>query len=346
MRFTMFRSSKGLGPAVCLLAAGGALAQDGLKVSMQALSPIAAEWINAPPGTPGSIATHPAGPLTEADVAVGSGGQVWAQFVCRLAADGERWTVNALSLAYAPWPNIVETRADLLLRLTGAPHAAVDIDLQVEHWGDQPSPAGFQVDYGNDGTFDVLSGSTACCGTVHRRTWTWMPRSGDLEIRIKNHGLDPVSPQTYFLHLVATPWAPNTEPAGPGYGGLASSSTLFGVKLWTTNYQLAALPATAPGNLAELRATGFGSFGAFLISPGPDTVLLQLPPPFTTVCDVLANVQVLAFGNVTSTTPVPMEWWLVVPPLPPGLTFYVQHASAELTSQVLFGATNRVRFDT
>lgn len=341
-----FRSSSGFGAAVCLLAAGGALAQDGLKVSMQALSPIAAEWLNAPPGTPGAIATHPVGPLTEADVAVGSGGQVWAQFVCRLAADGERWTVNALSLAYAPWPNMVETRADLLLQLTGAPHAAVDIDLQVEHWGDQPNPAGFQVDYGNDGNIDVSTVSTACCGTVHRRTWTWMPRSGDLEIRIVNHGLDPVSPQVYFLHLVATPWAPTTEPAGLGYGGLAQTTKFLGSGLRTTNYQLAALPATTPGNLAELRATGLGSFGAFLVSTLPDTALLQLPPPFTTVCDVLVNVQLLAFGTATGTTPLPMEWWLVVPPLPPGLTFYVQHASAELSSQVMFGATNRIRFDT
>lgn len=343
-----FLGSSRFFPIVVLAAAGGAMApaQGGLKVSMEALSPITAEWLNAPPGTQGAIATHPPGPLTEADVAVGAFGQVWAQFACRIAADDERWTVNALSVAYAPWPNIVETRADLLLRLTGAPHAAVDIDLHVEHWGDQPSPEGFKVDYGNDGTFDVTTASTVCCGTVHRRTWTWLPRSGDLEIRIANRGLDPVSPQTYFLRLVATPWAPNTEQAGPGYSGLAAAATIPSAQIWTTNYQLAALPATAPGDLAELRATGYGRFGAFLVSTRPDTVALQLPLPFTTVCDVLADVRLLSFGTIGGTAPLPMEWWLVVPPLPPGLTFYVQHASAELSPQVWFGATNRVRFNT
>jgi hypothetical protein len=44
----------------------------------------------------------------------------------------------------------------------------------------------------------------------------------------------------------------------------------------------------------------------------------------------------------------PVAWSLMVPPLPPGLTFWVQHLSATwgAPGREVWGASNRVRYDT
>jgi predicted membrane metal-binding protein len=115
--------------------------------------------------------------------------------------------------------------------------------------------------------------------------------------------------------------------------------------MFYTNYQLTALPSTAPQTLSVLRANGLGAFALFLVSDLATALPLQLPPPFVGACDVLSNVVIVDPGTPLSASPFG-EWEVVVPTLPPGLSLHVQHASANATAPFWFGATNRLRIDT
>jgi len=117
----------------------------------------------------------------------------------------------------------------------------------------------------------------------------------------------------------------------------------------SSNYHLAAYVPTQPSDLAVLRAVGLGQFNALIAAMQPGTAPLQLPAPFPSGCNVLVNVilfEVLVPSAMTNALAgTPREWRRHVPLLPPGLTFFVQHVSAELAAP-WFGASNVIRFDT
>ena len=186
---------------------------------------------------------------------------------------------------------------------------------------------------------EVNTASTVGGGISRRRHYTSDFTGGPIVVRIRHLNPWAGSPQGYSLTVRIQEWIPNATAVAAEcpvttWGGL------------DTNYQLAALPAAAP-NLAELRAIGYGWFDVFVVSDQPAAQPLQLPAPYSSVCDVLANVVVAVPGTpVGWPAPQPTEWVLLVPALPPGLVLYAQHLSASLGWPFWFGASNRVRLDT
>ncbi len=318
-----------------------ASAQDELSATLQALSPIRAEWVTAPPGTPGALMTHPAGDVGAVELNVTQYGWTYAQFLADFGHSATGWRFDASCSVLAPgYGEICETSADLLLTLSAPPWARLDFDVTVGHEGDQPSPLGWRVDIGNDGTFELTTTSAVCCHTRHHRVWSWDFGLGPLQVRILDDNLTGASPQTFTLSLTATDWTPTTNYAGDGCGRIVDLTGA--VDLYTSDYRLAAIPPTQPGELTVLRATGLGDFAAFLVGQSPGLVPFTPPLPFVGASNILGAWDFLAFGQVTSTTAVPSEWRLRVPHLPPGLAIYVQHVSGRWASPNPFGATNVV----
>ena len=321
------------------VAAPLAAQQQTLRASLRALTPVTAEWLTAPPGTPGAKASYPAGFTSHIDLSVVHGLNL-AFFTLDLADEGTSWTLAAESGVLAGYNELVATHADLLLVLTAPVTTVLDLDVRVGHDGDQPSPYGFQVDVGNDGSFELTTDTTVCCGTVNRRVWSWNFADGALPLRLTGHNLTGASPQAFYLTVKATPWAAGTAPIGPDGGSIVDLTTLS--SRYTTNYRLAALPPQLPGWTTTLRATGLGEWHAFVLSASDKVVPIVAPAPFTGSGLLLGQLDMLVLGATTSTTTVPSEWRLDVPPLPPGLELHLQHLSARLSAPWPFGLTDPI----
>jgi hypothetical protein len=111
----------------------------------------------------------------------------------------------------------------------------------------------------------------------------------------------------------------------------------------SSNHHLVALPATDGHQLAVLQAHGLGGANVFVVGADATTAPLLLPPPFASTCPLLGNVLATVPGTVTSNTPTPTTWQLAIPPLPPGLVFFVQHASVHAIAPFPVGTSNRLR---
>lgn len=326
-------------------------AQAAPAASLTANQPIVTQWVNAPPGTAGAYAAQGAGPLTSANVVAGNGSAVWAGFQCSLVPGGSQVQFFAHHSVAPPFaPNaVVSVTADLTLLLTVAPGDAIALDVELQHSGDLPTASAFRIDLGDDGSTEIDMNSSACCGTTHHRLFSQPPVGGVLPIRITANVYQPPSPQAFTLSLAATTWPAGFTSVAAGCGGLVSHH-LPGSTAFTSDCQIAALPPIAANSLARLRATGGGVFGMFLVSAQPGVFSLSLGPPFPSTCDLLSGANAV-FGNVTlqstaTLTTVPVEWEIDVPALPPGLSFYVQHASVDLTPPYFFGSTNRILVQT
>ncbi|MFT4840300.1 MAG: hypothetical protein ACJAQZ_000118 [Planctomycetota bacterium] len=324
-----------------------------ITLSLVANDDIEARWINLPSGTLGGLDTHPAGPLSNAIVQV-SGGSQQSQFDCDLSSYVGFDELTATTICRGSyWPSNASTHADLTLTIDGPVGRHVGISIDINHFGDYSSAEGFRIDVEDDGTIDLDSvapvGSTGLHEHLHL---SWDFAGGPLPIRIRTDQLGFGGPQMYSLRIRVWPWTPAATPAGPDCG--LRAALYDGHHYESSNYHMTARASSAPGELAILQATGLGQLNAFVVAAQPMVMPLQLPPPFTTACDILANGLSYGSGTVTelnNVTPVlgyfpPREWQLVVPTLPPGLTFYVQHASASSFAPFWFGTTNRIRFDT
>ncbi len=325
---------------------GGALAmpllsQGGLQASLTAVTPIVVS------GTSGASVTHPAGLLPTAVSLTGPVGTTWATFQCALVNSGSVCTLTASSNCAAPFPQQAQTQADLLL-LVSAPTATVAaVQIEVAHLGDSPWFSGFRIDIGNDGSFEVDTSSSVCCGTIRRHHVTADFLGGPLSLRITDSNAGGGSPQAYTLSLHIEEWLPSATPIAAECPGTVN--TLPTNQVFYTNYQLAAFPPTALQSLGVLRAIGLGRFDLFLVSDQPAAQPLQLPGPYVGLCDVLSNIVFAATGTPSGSAGPNnqfTDWSFVIPTLPPGLVFHVQHGSATRGAPFWFGATNRLRIDT
>ena len=309
--------------------------------TLTAITPITAAWLSAPAGTPGAVVSHPAGPLTMANV-VGPVGTAWATFHCDLTQGPDVTVLDATTMVFAPQGEVVGTNADLLLTLTGPPNSLATIDIGLAHLGDTPDPNGFRIDLGDDGSDELDTASMYCCGTLQRRVLTRSLANGPWLVRIRDDNTLSVSPQAYDLHLeFRIQLAGVTDIGGECGRAITTPPTTV---IYSTNAQLTARPSSLPNEFGVLRAVGLGHIGLFLFADQP--LLAQLPlPPFGS-CDVLASTQFGDPGLVTSGTAVPSEWEVHLPALPPGLTFHVQHAWLHLGAPIRFGASNALRIDT
>lgn len=334
-------------PLVCWVGIAAVVAQGPISATLVSNDIAYAEMRNQ---TNGECASQifPPGPFTSMSLSVPR-----IHYSCHLTQVGSDWHLFATSgdNAYQAYPNATD-HADLTLTLTAPQGTIAMIDLQVGQGGDAPSPSGFRVDWGNDGTVEVESTCLTCTYLTHIRTWTWDFSNGDLAIRIRTDQVSIAGVQGYQCELNVRPWGAGATPIAPDCGGLINYQPGgSGSGLVSTNYQIAALPPTQAVALATLRANGGGQFGAFLVSDSQVTQPLTLPSPFTATCSVLAAPLFFDLGTVTATfsswtSAPPRQWDLVVPQLPPGITFYVQHASALPIAPFPFGSSNVLRIDT
>lgn len=320
------------------------LAQTPLQATLTALAPIVAS------GNAGAPVSHPAGPLTSANV-VGPAGTTHASFGVNLVDAGTTCTLTATStVATLTWPNQAQTTADLLLVVAPVvPGVIAYAQIRIQHGGDSPHFEGFEIDVGNDGAFEMDTGFPFP-GSRGRRHYTLDFAGGPLVVRIRHRNAPLVAApaQGYSLEVRVDTCPPNPTP-------VAAECAANVIAPWNgarldSNYQVAAFAAAAP-NLVELRAIGYGDFDVFVVSDQPAAQPLQLPAPYTQVCDVLANVLVAVAGVQTAqggtvANPQPIDWALTIPQLPPGLVLYVQHLSASFGTPFAFGASNRLRLDT
>jgi hypothetical protein len=327
--------------------------QGGFTAQWTALSPIVAQWTNAPGGTPGAIVTWPAGPLPNTPIVVAVNVPAWpnaAQFgstpLPLQTGMLSNWSFSADS--WEPFGLHVQTTADLLLQVTGPAAATGSIEFVVTSMGDSPSAAAFRVDVGNDGTFELdssVSGLFPTTSLDRHGAYAWDFGGGPLFVRVQHLADGFTAPQLFGLQVSFRPWVDVAESFGDDCG---SQGTVMGVGNYFSHYHLAALPPLGPLDLAALRATGIGPFSGFLVSTQANTVLFHLPGSLSSPCDLLASAFFTASGAASRVVqfPVlllPVEWVVVVPSLPPGLEFWVQHASMQLP---YLGFTNRVRIRT
>ena len=287
-----------------------AVAQGPIQATLTASTTIDAEWINAPPGTLGTLISHPAGPITQVDLN-GPAGTSWAHFLCNFGQAGANWQLTASSQVFSPLPELAETRADLLLELTSATATTVMLDLRVAHFGDMPTHLGFQLDVDDDGSVDLDTGSPFCCGSVRRLTMTRTIDTTPLRIRIQDRNTMSASPQAYDLWIQVQPWLAEATPIG-------AECDVLGTKLppqgyYQGNYQLAALPSSDPLEFGVLRANGLGFFDLFVAANLPTTAPVLLPLPLPGVCDLLTDIFLTDPGIATVTSPGTSEWELHVP---------------------------------
>lgn len=314
--------------------AQGAVAQGPLQSSWQALAPLQV-----------STATWPAGPLTSGSLS-GQASSLWWNL-------DDTGTVHTVLLSAGASSNgygsLGIAAADVLLSVTAATPCVATVEVDLFQGGSAASP-GTRVDLGNDGTVEVPSQPWPGSSGREQRSAIWDFATGPLFVRIRTS--IAVSSSTWysesylsFLELRIRPWVAGAQPIG------SLCSATGRVSNFLTNYALTMEPAAAP-QFAELRARGAGEFAAFLIGLQPGALPLTLPPPYQGTCDVLTDVIATAVGVPAApmgptASPQPSLWTLPVPPLPPGLTLYLQHASATSTpSSYWFGASNLIRLDT
>jgi len=295
---------------------------------------------------------QPPGIVSNASLAVN-----FASLSCSLTTTSGEHLLSISHSAFNAHPNRSEVHADVTLWLLGPASRSIGVDVLVDHGGDFADANGVRVDVGDDGSDEVWSACGFTCQFVtNHRGFHWSFADGPLPIRVRADQAAIFGAQGYGLQLRVRPWIPGATPETDDCGGVAWHGP--DISPTSTNAHLFAEQSTQPNELCTLRAMGFGNFGAFLVSTAPATMTLTLPPPFSTTCDVLAFSFADAPGSVSESIllsaqpPMPREWLLPVPTLPPNLTLYVQHASAEPTAlvpgynQPWFGTSNVIRIDT
>lgn len=328
-------------PLVLYLLCAHAATQTGVTAQLTALQPIVATWLNAPPNTPGASVSHPAGPLTSALVRVPVGSRPWAGEV-------------AISLPANAWPSLhlatrndtffgdwVQTSADLLWQVNGPPTLHGEVRIDIAALGDAGAANGLLVDFGNDGVVEVDTAPSVGHWFNGLRSFPWDFAAGPLSVRIRHASTGGFPPQYYGLDLQFDPWYAGATDLGASCPQFTSQ-----VADLHFDHRLAALPPTAPQDLSTLRATGFGSFTAFLISAQADVGPAPLPPRFGS-CDLLTSIVFTAPGSATRVEAwYPVEWVARVPMLPPGFEFWAQHASLRQAATWELTLTNRIRVQT
>ncbi|MBL8749480.1 MAG: hypothetical protein JNK78_10000 [Planctomycetes bacterium] len=293
-----------------------------VTAQLAANTPISAAWTQQG-GASGST-SFPAGPL----VADGS-----LVSVAPLGLSTITWTVPTVgSVACVldvdcgtnggSGPSVDHTTAvDLTFLVSGPVGQRGHVRIVMNGLTDFPLANGLFIDVGADGSFEASAYPPAL--PLFQREWCVPVVLGasPLAVRILHAGSATANGnpgQFWTVGITFVPWSVGVN----DLGSACPVNDVGWVGTWPSDnhpYFLFAAPA-APTDSCRLVARGHG-FSAFLVGLNS---LRMAPGWIGTGCDDLLVNPAFSFAG---TAIAPGTWEFVVPALPPGMTFFVQHAS-------------------
>ena len=328
---------------ICVLSAflAPAIAAQTWSASLQANQPLEVHF--------NGVQSHPAGPLT-------SSGQI-SRTVNLFGSfrASTTWTVPTAQDLGCNVTIALETggvgnsflgaifQSDTTLQVNGPVGAWGTVEIDIVHYGGT-WPI---VDIGANGSNDAVLG--AHYGGVGpgslSRSWSIPVQLTQPQLPIKIlHSSIPRHSETYQGVTVRfVPWLPNATNLGSSCpenhtGWIIGDNQGY-------DYGLTVRPGTGSA-AAVLHARGWGQLQGFVLGSAAPRLPVGTLALGHGCDDLLTNVIVTVPG-----TPTPSwsssEWTIDVPPMPPGLTFYLQHVSlGSVGGTTYFGATNVARYQT
>lgn len=208
------------------------------------------------------------------------------------------------------------------------------------------------VDIGADGSIECSSNSggiPSFHGNMFREWRIPVQMTGaPLPIRIVDTHDTTTTGTATISDLVVefVPWVP----AATNLGSLCGQSSTGWIGTFSSQYPYGlGMHAGTGGAAAMAVARGYGPLAAFVVSAQPTRLPIGTIGLGSGCDDLLANVLLTTSGQLSNPTPWSYLWSLPVPPLPPGLTLYLQHVSMGVDPafwQLYFGITNLVEYRT
>lgn len=299
------------------------------------------------------IQSHPAGALSSSgsisnSIALGTtltATLAWAVPTANNLSCTITTTLDTGSLGGSWWP--ATFTSDTTLSISGPAGRWGSVEIEVAYT-DSPRP---NVDVGDDGsietTFGPIYGSISS-GILNRR-WSVPVQltQAPLPIRIVHPSHQRTSSFYQRIDVRFVPWSANATDLGTGCSD-NYTGWIIGEND-NNNYALSVRPGSG-GAAALLHAEGHGPLQAFVLASQPARLPVGTIPLGIGCDDLLTNVITTAPGMPPFPN-VEREWTLAIPPLPPGLTFYLQHVSfdpiqTQSAPNRFFGTTNAVRYQT
>ncbi len=306
-------------------------AQTPVTAQLTANAPIVVLWA-APTGT--LTATQAAGPLQQDGSVALPAAQVDLEWTVPTPGDARcRFRSDAFPSGFTT----TQVFLDGTLWLTGA-NVRGHLQIDMSNGGD--FPAQLEVDVFDDGVVEVDSNDLQGSSWPPLLVNLHMPLvlTGSVPVRIRMQG-STIAPVGHSIEVRFLPWGAGTDDLGS-----SCASNLVGYiggQDWH-DYFLAALPGIGAEALRFV-ADGYGPLATFVVSLQPT----RLPVGWIGLgvgCDDLLAVPLLDGPGIQLEAG---RWALPVPPLPAGLTFFVQHVSlGSWGSAPRFGVTNVVRYQT
>lgn len=328
---------------LCLLACG--LSAQNFTAQLMANLPMQVSF--------NGIQSHPAGPLgSNGDItntfSIGttlSASLTWSVPTASDLSCTTTTTLDTGSLTGSWWPATFQSDTTLSISGPTGRWGSVEIEMTSTN---NPLPT---VDVGDDGSIETTIGpfyGSVGSGSQTRR-WsvpvqlTQLP----LPIRIVHPSNQRTSSFYQSVDVRFVPWSANAVDLGTGCSH--NHTGWITGKNRNVSYALSVKPGSG-GAAAMLHAQGYGPLQVFVLASQPSRLPVATIPFGVGCDDVLSNVITTASGQ----PPFPMvdtEWTLAIPPLAPGLTFFLQHVSFSPTLSSTapagyFGATNAVRYQT
>ncbi|MCR9246036.1 MAG: hypothetical protein NXI31_13475 [bacterium] len=295
------------------------------------------------------LQSHPAGPLT-------SGGQISqtvnlfgsfrarTNWVVPTANDlGCNVTIALETGTYGSSPFPATFQTDTTLQVSGPVGGWGTVEVDIVHYGGT-WPI---VDIGADGSNDAELGSFyggVGPGSLSR-SWSIPVQLTQPQLPIKIlHSSIPRHSETYqSVSVRFVPWSSSAIDLGSSCpenhtGWIIGENDGY-------DYGLTVRPGTGSA-AAVLHARGWGQLQGFVLGSAAPRLPIGTLALGHGCDDLLTNVIVTVPGTPSNSW-ASSEWTIDVPPMPPGLTFYLQHVSlGSVAGTTYFGATNVARYQT
>ncbi|MFK7742755.1 MAG: hypothetical protein AB8H80_20755 [Planctomycetota bacterium] len=282
---------------------------------------------------------QPAGPLTSASLSLPP-----ASASCALTPQASGWRLDAGALTYAI-SGYFSTSFDLRLDLDAPAGTIATLALDSELAGDGVSSVRLDID--DDGSDEVSTSWGSSFPRTTRRNFVieFQGTPVPVRVRLTNNGFPGAANN---LAISVNEWSSTATAAGLGCGGIGLvGGTMASTAQGVYDQVLELIDSPNPLSSGTLRARGIGNFATFLVATANAPTAITLPAPFSETCPALSGA--IAAAGIANGAPLATSWDLALPLLPPGLTAYVQHATASWLpsagGNVLFDTSNVLRVD-